>query len=135
MIWKTKTHEFSATICQKTGKPCPALARMARAMADAIATAQPVTTKEFEVEGSGELSHCAEGCTARFRAHSDLIRVYCGTASETPTTKLDDYADMMFGTSLSAMSTGTLSDMPCAMLEVTTLGLRPAAGDPQPAMA
>lgn len=32
MIWKTKTHEFSATVCQRTGKTCPALARLARSI-------------------------------------------------------------------------------------------------------
>ncbi len=127
MIWKTKTHEFSATVCQKTGKPCPALAQMARALADAMATAQPATNSEFEVEGSGELAHCADGCTARFRADHAQIRVFCGIGSDTPSAILNAYADLMFGQDTTFMPAGVVSELPCAMLEVTTLTTRPAS--------
>ncbi|WP_271949778.1 hypothetical protein [Ruegeria faecimaris] len=121
MIWKTKTHEFTATVCQRTGKPCPALARMARAMAEAMATATPAASKTFEVEGTSDLTHCTEGCTARFRAQSEQIRVYCGTSTDTPTEMLDAYGDMMFGPEFIQKSAGFLSEPPCAMLDVSTL--------------
>ena len=126
MIWKTATHEFSATLCQKTGKTCPAMARMARAMAEAMATAGPVTTNEFEMEGSSDLTHCGEGCTARFRASPARIRVYCGTNADDPTDKLDDYADMMFGDTFAPRPVGALAELPCAMLEASALAPRPA---------
>lgn len=130
MIWKTNTHEFAATVCQRTGKPCPALARMARALTQAVSTARPVTTSEFQVEGSSELTHCAEGCTARFRACPDQVRVFCGTNPGIETEMLDDYADMMFGTSFATLPAGLLANPPCAMLEASVLAPRPQA-EPQ----
>ncbi|KIC40792.1 hypothetical protein RA27_13645 [Ruegeria sp. ANG-R] len=121
MIWKTNTHAFTATVCQRTGQPCPALARMARALTHAMATARPVTTSDFLIEGSSELSHCPEGCTARFRAQSDQVRVFCGTDPEIETDRLDDYANMMFGTEFNSLPSGLLSTPPCAMLEASVL--------------
>ncbi|MCG7520716.1 hypothetical protein [Ruegeria sp. Ofav3-42] len=126
MIWKTTTHEFSATMCQKTGKNCPALARMARAIAEAMATASPVTTSEFEMDGSSELTHCGEGCTALFRASPSRIRVYCGANTNDSADKLDDYADMMFGSGIASLPTGVLTTLPCAMLQASALAPRPS---------
>ncbi|MGV6803039.1 MAG: hypothetical protein ACWA49_02455 [Ruegeria sp.] len=117
MIWKTDTHEFSATICQRTGKTCPALARMARAIAKAMTTAQPATSPEFQLEGSSELTHCEHGCTARFDARPALIRVFCGTAPETGSESLDAYADMMFDDQATAMPAQFIDHPPCAMLQ------------------
>ncbi len=128
MIWKTKTHEFTATVCQKTGKTCPALARMASAIAQAMETAVPATTPDFEIEGSSELTHCPEGCTARFQAQTDRIRVFCGTDVEASIDTLDGYADMMFGTTFSAMPADLLANPPCAMLEVSALAPQPVTG-------
>lgn len=127
MIWKTDTHEFSATVCQRTGKPCPALAHMARALTQAISTAQPVSTQEFQVEGSSELAHCAEGCTARFRACPDQVRVFCGTDPDVTTDMLDEFADMMFGDSFATLPAGLLTNPPCAMLEASALAHHPKA--------
>ncbi|WP_170774699.1 hypothetical protein [Ruegeria lacuscaerulensis] len=127
MIWKTKTHEFTATVCQKTGAPCPALARMARALTDAMATARPATTDAFEIEGSSDLTHCAEGCSARFRAQPDQIRVFCGVAADTPAERLDRYADMLFGADFTAHAASLLPTPPCAMMEVVTTAPQPAA--------
>ncbi|WP_108861171.1 hypothetical protein [Ruegeria sp. Alg231-54] len=121
MIWKTTTHEFTATLCQKTGKTCPALAQMARALAEAMATAQPMTTSEFEVDGSSELTHCDEGCTARFRASPARIRVYCGANTGASADTLDEYADMMFGPDFSTLPAGVLAALPCAMLQASAL--------------
>ncbi len=127
MIWKTKTHEFKATVCQRTGKTCPALAQMARAIVDAMNTATPVTRPEFQVEGSSELTHCAPGCTARFKAQKERIRVFCDTPDDTLADTLDSYADMMFGATINAMPAGLMSNPPCAMLEVDALAPRPVA--------
>jgi len=127
MIWKTKTHEFTATVCRKTGKTCPALARMARAITQAVETASLATTPDFEIEGCGELAHCAQGCTARFRAHADQVRVFCGTDADTPITMLDGYANRMFGTTCAPLPAGHLPNPPCAMLEVSVLESQPAA--------
>lgn len=126
MIWKTKTHEFTATVCQRTGKTCPALARMARAIAQAMETATPAATPDFQVEGSSDLTHCAQGCTARFRAHREQIRVFCGTDAGAPIEILDGYAEMMFGTALTALPADLLADPPCAMLEVSARTPQPA---------
>ena len=121
MIWKTKTHQYSATLCQRTGKPCPALARLARAMVDAVDAGSRCATSEFEIEGSSELQHCAEGCTARFRACSDQIRLYCGVDAEAQTQSLDLYGDMIFNPGFSTLSSGSVPDHPCAMLEVRAI--------------
>ncbi|CUK11204.1 hypothetical protein RUE5091_03390 [Ruegeria denitrificans] len=121
MIWKTKTHQFTATVCQKTGKTCPALAQMARAIVQAMDAAVPATTPDFEFDGNSELAYCAQGCRARFRAQKDLIRVFCGTGDETSLESLDDYADMMFGPDVIIRPAGILTTLPCAMLEVTKL--------------
>ncbi|SDX49202.1 hypothetical protein SAMN05444358_106145 [Ruegeria halocynthiae] len=121
MIWKSNTHEFTATVCQRTGAPCPALAQMARALTQAISTAGRVTTSGFQVEGSSELSHCPEGCVARFRAQSNQIRVFCGTDPEIAADLLDDYANMMFGTEPVSLPSSVLATPPCAMLEASVL--------------
>lgn len=121
MIWKTETHEFIATVCQRTGKTCPALARMARAMAQAMTTAGPVATREFEIEGSSELTHCPDGCTARFRAGPDQIRFFCGSDMSVETNALDEYADMMFGSANTALPSSILSSPPYALLEANAL--------------
>ncbi|WP_170468040.1 hypothetical protein [Ruegeria arenilitoris] len=126
MIWKTHTHEYTATLCQKTGKPCPALAQLARAITQAMDAAQPVTTSEFEMDGSSELSHCGEGCTARFRASPARIRVYCGTNAEDSAETLEGYADMMFGADFAMLPAGALTTAPCAMLEARALAPRPS---------
>ncbi|WP_170593329.1 hypothetical protein [Ruegeria arenilitoris] len=121
MIWKTDTHEFAATICQRTGKTCPALARMARAIAQAMATAQAATSPDFQVEGSSELAHCEHGCTARFDARSERIRVYCGAAADSPSDCLETYADMLFDDQSDALPAQVISDRPCAMLQATAI--------------
>ena len=121
MIWKTNTYKFSATVCQRTGKTCPALARMARAIAQAMATARPVTSPDFQVEGSSELTHCELGCTARFDARPALIRVYCGTTPDSPTDSLCTYAEMMFGNRTAAVPAQIVGIPPCAMLQATAI--------------
>ena len=125
MIWKTKTHQFTATICQKTGKSCPALAQLARSAVQAMEAAVPATTPDFEFDGSSELTHCSQGCIARFRAQKDLIRIYCGAHEETSFEVLDDYADMMFGPHVTMRPAGILTTPPCAMLEATALTTNP----------
>ncbi len=121
MIWKTNTHEFSATICQRTGKNCPALAQMARALAASMAKVGPTTTAGFEIEGSCDLAHCAGGCTARFRACPDEIRVFCDADADTSIKCLDDYADLLFGSDIGSVPASLMSHPPCAMLEAIAL--------------
>lgn len=135
MNWKTKTHEFTATICQHTGKTCPALARLARAMAGALEQAGPATTAEFEIEGSSELTHCPKGCTARFRARRDHIRVYSGAGAGTSIDALDGYANMIFGTGFTTLPSSAISDRPCAMLEAWAIEPRKTVQIPYQASA
>ncbi len=135
MIWKTDTHEFSATICQRTGKTCPALARMARTVSQAMATAHAVTTPDFRIEGSSELAHCEHGCTARFDARSDMIRVFCGAAPGAKSANLDAYADLMFNDLADPCPAQGLDTSPCAMLQAVALAPANGAERPQSAMA
>lgn len=121
MIWKTNTHEFSATVCQRTGRTCPALAHLARSVAQAVAAADAATSPDFRVEGSSELTHCTPGCMARFDARADLIRVYCGARAGADTQSLDAYADLMFNDQADACPAQGLDTSPCAMLQAVAL--------------
>lgn len=121
MIWKTKSHEYSATVCQRTGKTCPALARLARSISEAMAQAVSATSEDFEFEGNSALSHCAEGCMAAIRARSDSVRVFCGAHPDTAIRDLDAYADLIFGPKFSTLPSGIVANPPCAMIEVSTI--------------
>lgn len=121
MIWKTKSHEYSATVCQRTGKTCPALARLARSISEAMAQAVSATSEDFEFEGNSALSHCAEGCMATIRARSDSVRVFCGAHPDTAIRDLDAYADLIFGPTFSTLPSGIVANPPCAMIEVSTI--------------
>ncbi len=121
MIWKTETHQFTATICQRTGKTCPAMARMARTLAQSVLTAGQSTTRDLEIEGSVELAYCASGCTARFSAQSDEVRVYCGVEADADVARLDGYANLMFGTEFTTLPSGMIPNPPCAMLQALAL--------------
>ncbi|WP_171103715.1 hypothetical protein [Ruegeria sp. HKCCD7255] len=120
MIWNTKTHQFSATLCQRTGKPCPALAQLARAIAQAMSTAKPVTTDGFEVDGHAQLTHCAKGCTARYLARPKQVRIFCDADPRTENETLEQFADLMFSCKVTSMPADALVKAPCAMLQVTT---------------
>lgn len=121
MIWKTQTHQFTATLCQRTGQTCPALARAARALTQAMASATPTASEDLEIDGSIELTHCARGCSARFRASAELIRFYCDADPETTPEALEGYAELMFGTRLAPLPAKGINAIPCAMLEATPL--------------
>ncbi len=86
-----------------------------------MAEAAPATQEDFEIEGRSELSFCSSGCTARFRARSDEIRVFCGADADADMARLDSYADLLFGTQPSAVGAGFLTNPPHAMLEALTL--------------
>lgn len=131
MIWKTKTHEYSATVCQRTGKTCPALARLARSVSEAMTQATAATGDEFEFDGGSELAHCAEGCHATIRAQSDRIRIFCGTQSEVQPEDLNAYADLIFGNTFTTLPSGLIADPPCAMIEVVTLRPRKPVHAPE----
>ena len=121
MIWKTETHQFTATVCQKTGTTCPALAQTARAVVQALEAAAPATTADFEFDGSSDLTHCQQGCIARFRAQKNQVRVFCGSNADDPIDALNSYAEMLFGPEFTVRTADLLSTAPCAMLDVSSL--------------
>ncbi|NOD32949.1 MULTISPECIES: hypothetical protein [unclassified Ruegeria] len=131
MIWKTKTHEYSATVCQRTGKTCPALARLARSISEAMKQATAATSDGFEFEGGSELSHCTQGCHATFRAQSDRIRIFCDTQPEAEPQDLNAYADLIFGNTFSTLPSGIITDPPCAMIDVAKLRPRKPVHAPE----
>lgn len=126
MIWKTNTHLFSATVCQHTGKNCPAVNRMAEKLAQAIAASKPITTDDFEIEGDSVLKHCPHDCHARFVATHDRIRIFCDVTSEIETSDLNRFADALLKPS-SGPITLALSQSPCALVEV--LPIKPSKQD------
>ncbi len=117
MMWKTNSHLFTATMCQHTGKPCPALAQMACNLAKGMSTSTTVTSRDFEIEGSVSLGHCATGCNAVFSAGHDRIRVFCDVPPETEIDQLDQFADMLLSARDIPMPSGSLTNRPCAILE------------------
>ncbi|WP_298853919.1 hypothetical protein [uncultured Ruegeria sp.] len=131
MIWKTKTHQYSATVCQRTGKTCPALARLARSISEAMEQATSATNEDFEFDGSSKLSHCTEGCHATFQAKSDSIRIFCGTQPEAAIKNLNVYADLIFGNTCCPLPSGIVKNPPCAMIEVSAIRPRKTTYAPE----
>ena len=118
MIWTDKTYDYSATLCQYTGKPCAALARLAGTLTQAIDRAVAAAGPEFEMEGSIAVNGCARDCTARFISSRTRTRLFCDIADDVPQVSLDRLADVMLGDAESpgfpALPT---SHMPCSMLQ------------------
>lgn len=122
MIWTKNYQTFAATLCQKTGKPCPALAMMADRLALAMTSARQVTAEDFEIEGSAQLRHCGLECTARYRANHARIRMFAGVEDSSDLDVMDRYLDaIMTVEGREFPATGT--PPPCAMIEAR---LRPA---------
>ncbi len=96
MIWTTPTHSFAATLCRKTGLPCPMAARLAQTLADALRKAEPATQPGFELTGTARLSGCGDGCTVRYVASHARIRLFCGVPETADQSPLDRLADAMF---------------------------------------
>ncbi|SLN15694.1 hypothetical protein TRL7639_00269 [Falsiruegeria litorea R37] len=116
MIWKTNTHLFSATVCQHTGKTCPAVQRMAEKLSQAMVASKPMTSDDFEIEGNSVLKHCPMECPARFTASHDRIRIFCGVTPEAETEDLNRFADALFDPQPRPMPAGTF-ERPCALAE------------------
>jgi hypothetical protein len=96
-------------------------------MVDALDQAGPATTSDFEIEGSSDLTHCSDGCHARFRASQSRVRVYCGADPDADSETLDRYADLMFGTDTSSLPSAAMTSLPCAMLEASVIAPRKPA--------
>ena len=121
MIWNTKTHRFTATICHRTGTACPAMARTGRELAKSILASGRSATRDIEIEGSVELAYCKNGCTAKFRARVDEVRLYCGVETDAQMDLLDTFAELMFGTDFGILPSSATYNPPCAMLQALTI--------------
>ncbi len=95
MIWTTETHQFAGTLCQVTGKPCPALSALALNLARAMHKAEPVTGQDFEIEGECALTACGEGCQALYSASHSRIRIFCGAGEAADFGWFDRLADAL----------------------------------------
>lgn len=122
MIWKTNSHIFTATLCRHTGRTCPALARMAEKLAQAMDKAKPVTTEDFEIEGNSTLKNCPHACSARFRASHERIRIFCDVGADEDGNRLDQFADTLLSPEAVMLPAGWLAQPPCALLEAVPLG-------------
>ncbi|MBE1285653.1 MAG: hypothetical protein GJ676_20240 [Rhodobacteraceae bacterium] len=120
MIWKNKTHRFSASVCRHTGKPCPAAARVVRALAQAVDSAGRAASPDFEIEGSLDLDGCQRNCTARYSGNADMIRMYCDVSEQAEATMLDHMADALFSDDFIALPSVPSDEVPCAMLQAQT---------------
>ncbi|MDP5218364.1 hypothetical protein Q5Y75_14120 [Ruegeria sp. 2205SS24-7] len=116
MIWTKNKQTFAATQCLKTGKPCPALARMVDRLATAMSSARSVTAADFEIEGSAQLFHCGQDCTALYRANHARIRMYAGVAETTDLDVMGRYADAMMDPEGRGFPAPGIAP-PCAMVE------------------
>lgn len=121
MIWKTKTHLISSTVCNRTGQPCPALAELADNLTRAMNAVKPTTTQDFEIEGDVVLNGCSVECSARFRASHEQLRVFCGVSPEAEIDMLDKFADALFSSEGPALVARRNETHPCAMVEATPI--------------
>lgn len=117
MIWKTKTHECTATICMKTGRPCPMAARALKSLTEATQQALDCAQDSFELEGSIALTGCSEGCAAFFHLAGAHVRVFCDVTDQSDARSLNRYAEMLFGEGGSFPSGATT--VPAALLQAT----------------
>lgn len=116
MIWTTETHQFAVTLCQETGKPCPALSALARNLARAMHKAEPVTGQDFEIEGECALAACGDGCQALYSASHDRIRIFCGTGEMADFGWFDRLADALMAPGGQIIVKDN-RPLPCAMAE------------------
>ncbi|MCG6559969.1 hypothetical protein MB818_17295 [Ruegeria sp. 1NDH52C] len=116
MIWTTRTHEFAATLCRRTGRPCPALSALAENLARALRQAEPMTDAGFAIEGHCEMPPCGAGCMARYAASHSRIRVFCGVDEDTALSHLNRFADALMTPDGAGFAAG-LGPVPCAMAE------------------
>ena len=124
MIWTDKTYSYAATLCQHTGRPCPAAARIVKQLTQAVHRAGAATSPDFEIDGSADVQGCDRNCTARFVATQDQIRLFCGVSDDTANTTLDRIADALFDMSSPLASPGA-AHIPCAMLQARTRPTHP----------
>ncbi|WP_461403740.1 hypothetical protein [Falsiruegeria mediterranea] len=123
MIWKTNSHLFTATVCQHTGRTCPAVQRMAEKLSQAMMASKPITSGDFEIEGSSVLKHCPMECPAKFTASHDRIRIFCGVTPEAETEGLNRFADALFDPDPNPL-TLTQFERPCAIAEAVPVTVR-----------
>lgn len=116
MIWTTETHQFSVTLCRRTGKPCPALSALALNLARAMQKAEPVTGQDFEIDGECELAACAEGCQAFYSASHSRIRIFCGVGETADFSWFDRLADALMEPG-GQIIVNDKRPLPCAMAE------------------
>lgn len=116
MIWTTQTHEFAATLCRRTGRPCPALSGLAENLTRALRRAEPMTDAAFEIEGHCEMPPCGAGCLARYAASHSRVRVFCGVDEDTALPHLHRFADALLGVEGAGFAAGS-GPVPCAMVE------------------
>jgi hypothetical protein len=117
MIWKDKTHEFTATVCMQTGRPCPAMARILRALTRSVSSSAKMCDPNFLIEGSIDLDGCEYECTARYSASGERVRLYCNAGEDVAQPALDRYADLALGQSTASIPTQQISVYPCALSE------------------
>lgn len=112
-----QTHQFSETTCTHLGGPCPAMARMLRALATALDKARPVTEGDFEICGESILDGCPRQCPARFFATHDRIRVFCDVSPKADRGTLDLFADALLSPTSLGFPADQISAYPCALGE------------------
>jgi hypothetical protein len=130
MIWKDKTHEFTPTVCMQTGRPCPAMARILRALTRSVASSAKMCDPNFLIEGCIDLDGCAHVCTARYSASGARVRLYCNAGEEVAQLALDRYADLALGQSATGIPTRQISVYPCALSESRPLQMAPVDHPP-----
>ncbi len=116
MIWKTNSHLFTATVCQHTGKTCAAVQRIVEKLSQAMVASKPMTSDDFEIEGTSVLKHCPRECPAKFIASHDRIRIFCGVTPEAETGELNRFADALFDPTPHSLAS-RMFERPCAIAE------------------
>jgi len=109
------TYETIATLCQKTGRQCPAAAAAADHLARAAGLAC-AAVPEFGMSGQLQLEGCAQGCAAQFTLDSARIELFCGVGAEVDIAALCAFADSFLGTGKPLYGIGKLDAPPRAIV-------------------
>jgi hypothetical protein len=124
-----RRYETIATLCQKTGRPCPAAATAAEQLARAAALAC-AAVPDFGMSSQLRLEGCAQGCAAQFNLDGARIELFCGVDADVDIGALCAFADSFLGTGKPLYGIGKLNEPPRAILRKYIGAAMPAEAAP-----
>lgn len=108
-------YDAIATICQRTGRQCPAALSAADQLARAASLAC-ATEPAFCMTGQLMLEGCAQGCAAQFTLNGTHIELFCGVEADVDIAALCAFSDSFLGTGKALHGIGKLDTPPQAIV-------------------